>query len=74
MNIIQEVASFVKRIRYEDLPPAVVHETKRLILDHLYHRGFQVTHCVDDKICFYPAPDHVQFALLLLDFCIYLLI
>ncbi|MCJ7593982.1 MAG: MmgE/PrpD family protein [Desulfobacterales bacterium] len=35
MNIIQEVASFVKTIRYEDIPPAVVHETKRLILDSL---------------------------------------
>ena len=33
MNVIQEVASFVDSVRYQDLHPAVVHETKRLILD-----------------------------------------
>ena len=33
MNITEEVALFVANTRYEDIPLAVVHETKRLILD-----------------------------------------
>lgn len=32
-NVTQELANFVANLAYEDLPPEVIHEAKRLILD-----------------------------------------
>ena len=33
MSITEDVAFFVEKTRYDDLPLSVAHETKRLILD-----------------------------------------